>query len=79
MQSTPLKPAESPAQGALSQRAGGVSQLQSNGTGRRCLLFVEAFVVAPQWIERSITTMWDPRVINWFVKPINYSYEYHKP
>ena len=45
---------------------------QAEGTISGCLLFVEAFVVAPQWIERSITTMWAPRVfLNWFVNRMN--------
>ena len=27
----------------------------------------------------SISTMWCPSVISWFLNPINYSYKYHKP
>ena len=26
-----------------------------------------------------IHTMWGPPVVSWFIKPINYSYKYHKP
>ena len=77
-------PSTSPAHhcAAASQRAGhpnlrcfGIGSSQSRPG---CTWMTEGETL-PVGLIFSITTMWGPLVISWFISPNNYSYKYHKP